>query len=244
MFINMINIEFLKYKRSIVPWLVVFGAFLPSLTTVLYFSSEKKQVTWDMLFLTAYSSMNQLALLLFAVITGFVFAGEYHDKTCNILFTSAVSRFSFFISKLFVVLIIISTVYVLLDFFTIALGYTYIKSFPAIGLLYKCLKTNMAVISLNFAIIPITIFICTLFKEIISAVVAGMCLVISYIIFVNSKFVNFILSCFLQVFVNKYFSSFQILSGEYFKLVLITLITFVIGFAGSAYYYCKANVYK
>jgi bacitracin transport system permease protein len=241
-FKSLIRIELLKYKRSIMTWLIFIGAILPSVVAFMFVSNENEIVTWNMLFMNSFAWMNQLALLLIGVLTGYVFTVELHEKSSNILFTYPISRFRFFVSKLFVMLIIVTTVYIIFGITTILLGFISIGMTPSTEILYTFVKADILMIILNFATIPITAFICTLFKEITAGVVTGICYVTSYIVLIDSKLNNFILPCLPTVLVDEYFNDIKFQHINLNNLVIVALVPFILGCVFSAYYYCKTDL--
>jgi hypothetical protein len=76
MFPGLIYAELIKYKRTIIPWLIGTGGLLVATTALLLVTTENPQVTWEVLAGKSLNFMNLLSLLLVAVFTGYVFVTE------------------------------------------------------------------------------------------------------------------------------------------------------------------------
>lgn len=241
--VNLIYTELQKFKRSVMIWLMLLGGFLPAGTALLLAFGENPVVTWNVLFTNALNCMNQLALILFAVLTGYIFAGEYQERTVITLFTYPVSRFGFFTSKMIVAFLVNFIVYLILCFSTLLLGFIYIKSVPAAELWVQFIKFTVLMALFNSALVPLTSLISMIGKGLVAPVITGMCYVITYVVFIGSKLNVYIPSCIPTVVVMKYFQTGNFGLNGCGDIVITAVITFVAAVIPGALYYSRSDVY-
>ena len=151
--------------------------------------------------------MNQLALLLLAVITGYIFTEEYQAKTISILFTYPVSRFKLYMSKLTVLIFITFLIYLVLYLSTLGLGLIFMKNTPATGLLLEFSKFGILMVLMNFSLIPLTSLISLLGKGTGASAAAGICYIIINFTFITSSCNVFIPVCIPGAAIMKYFNN-------------------------------------
>lgn len=239
---SLINTELIKYKRTIIPWMILIGGLLTSGTAMLLVSTENPQVDWDTFAVRGLNCMNLLALLLVAVFTGFVFVGEYHENIDKILFTYPVSRLKFFISKFFVVFLLDISLYLVFFIFTMLFGLTYIGYFPALKFCLKLIEITLILAVIHFVLVPVTVLVSILIKGVGTYLFMGMGYFMLYISFINSDYSSFIPVCIPDKLVANYFISEIISRSDIIGIVAVCTITFLSTFILGAVYYSRQDV--
>jgi bacitracin transport system permease protein len=134
-----------------------------------------------------------LDIILFSLISAFVFSREFTDKTANILYTYPISRMKIFISKLITVYILIFFVY-FIQCISIYLSY-YIANgiIPSRILIMNDIKANMVSILFQFLLVPIPILIANVTRNIMMPLVYGiLCFITSGFIGSSSPYAEYI----------------------------------------------------
>lgn len=244
MFTALVYTELIKYKRTILPWMIGIGGFMTAGTALLFVSNENSQVSWNALATTSLNCMNILALLLVAVFTGYVFIGEYHENTASILFTYPVSKSKIYVVKYFVVLLLVISLYLIFFLSTILFGFIDIGAFPSLGFFLKFIKLTFLMSIMNFVLVPVTALISMIIKGIGTYILVGMSYFLVYISFINSDYSLFIPTCIPAKLVSNYFISEYISKADFRGIVIVCAVTFLSTFFIGAVYYSKSDVYK
>jgi bacitracin transport system permease protein len=241
MFINLFYIELLKYRKSILPWMIVLGGFFPAVVAATMVLNTNPSAEWDTLIITSLNYMNLLAMLLLAVITGYIYTEEYQAKTISILFTYPVSRFRLYLNKFTVLLFITFLIYLILYLSTLGLGLMFLKNAPAAGLLREFIKPGILMVLIYISLIPLTSLISLLGKGTGASAAAGICYLIINFTFNTSNWNVFLPVCIPYTVVMKYFNnSFGL--HDIRNMAVTCIITFVSAFIISALYYNKSDV--
>jgi bacitracin transport system permease protein len=244
MYVSVLYTELIKYKRSIIPWIILLGGFLSGTTTILIVSTDSTKVNWQVLVSRGLNIINILALLLVAVITGYVFITEYHESTIGILFTYPVSRIKLYIVKCFVILLFVILLYLTFFLSTILFGFINIDGFPQMSFVLKFIEAVFLASALNFMLVPFTALISIIVKEIGVYIIVGMGYCIAYMSFINSDYSLFIPVCIPDKLVSNYFSSLYISKGDFRCIIIISAVTLLTAFIAGSIYYCNMDVYK
>jgi bacitracin transport system permease protein len=244
MFLELVYTELIKYKRSVVIWIIGIGGFLSAVTALLLVSTENSKVRWEVLIGRGMNIMNLLALLLVAVFTGYVFVTEYQESIISILFTYPVSRFKLYIVKYVVIFLFVNFLYLIFFLSTMLLGFIYMGEFLSMGLLLKFIKLTFEVSTFNFVLVPITALFSIIIKEMGTYILVGMSYFIVYIGFIHSDYSLFIPSCIPDKLVVNYFSSGYISKTDFIGIVIVSVVIFSVAFLISAFCYLKSDVYK
>jgi len=239
---GIIYTELLKLRKSIIPWMILLGGTLPAVIALLTVSSESGAPNRDMLFINSLNYMNLISLLLVAVLTGYIFAGEYYGKTINILFSYPIPRLAFFINKTIVTLCSVVFIYITLNVSTIVVGYIYMESIPTADFLYKLLGFSILAVLINFSLVPLTILVSIVAKGAAASTAAGLAYVLTYFCFSNSGYAVYIPVCAPNAILVEYFISGQIDINDLRNMLVTALITFTLALISSMGYYSRSDV--
>lgn len=185
--LNMIYSELLKLKKSYIISISLICGVIMSILMILgnllggiCMSFEK--------FACNIQQMNfsVLNIILFALISAYVFSREFTDKTANILYAYPISRVKIFISKLITIYVLIFLVY-FVQCISIYLSY-YITDgiIPSSTLLMVHIKANIISLLFQFLLIPIPILIANITKNIMIPIVYGILSFIT-VVFIGSS---------------------------------------------------------
>ncbi|MGH4126012.1 MAG: ABC transporter permease [Clostridium sp.] len=188
---TVIKTEFLKLRKCKVLWCIPLCAFLPDLLIFSMFALNKKfpTVVWETYFTDAIMMINMLmAIGLFSLLAGFIFSREYQENTINSMFAYPIGRIQFFISKLIVILILISITLMASFILLVLLGLT-IKHEPlTFSILLYYTKTYIFMIIMHFALIPIIAFLSIYNKSIIPPIILGVSAITLNLLIMNTRF--------------------------------------------------------
>ncbi|MBB6631886.1 ABC transporter permease [Clostridium algidicarnis] len=188
---TVIKTEFLKLRKCKVLWCMPLCAFLPDLLIFSMFALNKKfpTVIWETYFTDAIMMINMLmAIGLFSLLAGFIFSREYQENTINSMFTYPIGRMQFFISKLIVILILISITIMASFILLVLLGLT-IKHEPlTLNILLYYTKAYIFMIVMHFALIPLIAFLGIYNKSIIPPIILAVCAITLNLIVMNTPF--------------------------------------------------------
>lgn len=244
MFLSFVYTELLKYKRTIIPWIIGIGGLLAATTSLLLVSTEDSQVSYEVLAGRGLNLINILALILVAVFSGYVFVTEYYESTISILFTYPVSRFKLYIVKYFVILLMVISLYLAFFLSTIIFGFINIRKLPSMDFALNFMKLIFVVSCTNFVLVPVTTLVSIIIKEIGTYIIVGMSYCIAYICFINSEYSLFIPVCIPDKLVANYFIPERISKADFKGIVIVSVITFLSTFFIGAVCYSKSDIYK
>jgi bacitracin transport system permease protein len=244
MFTALVHTELIKYKRTVLPWMIGIGGFLTAGTALLFVSTENSQVNWNILAVVSLNCINILALLLTSVFTGYVFICEYHQNTAGILFTYPLSKFRIYLIKYFVILILVTSLYLIFFLSVMLFGFLGIGNFPPVDFLLKFLKIILIMSVMNFVLVPVTALISIIIKGIGTYIFVGMGYFLVYISLINSDYSLFIPTCIPAKLVSNYYISEYISKSDFCGIIIISAVTFLSAFFIGAVYYSKSDVYK
>ncbi|MBU3073883.1 ABC transporter permease [Clostridium estertheticum] len=186
-----IKTEFLKLRKCKVLWCMPLCACLPDLLIFSMYALNKKfpTVVWETYITDAIMMINMLmAIGLFSLLAGFIFSREYQENTVNSMFTYPIGRIQFFISKLIVILILISITIVASFILLVLLGLT-IKHEPlTLNILLYYTKAYVFMIVMHFALIPIVAFLGIYNKSMISPIIFAVCAITLNLLIMNTTF--------------------------------------------------------
>lgn len=242
MFLSLIPLELKKYKRTILPWLIAGGGLLSSGTAAIMAMTENKAVNWEAYAVSGLNFTNLLALLLLAVFTGFVFAGENSNHLDNILFTYPISRIRFFLSKFFVLLFFSVLLYLVFFFFTILFGLLMIDGKLEIKFCVKLLEISLILSAVNLILVPVTTLVTILFKGTGTYLFAGMAYFMLYISFINTDIGRYIPTCQPDKLSYGFFSPGGMNHSDIITILLVCLVTFLSSFIISAFIYLRQDL--
>ncbi|RMC99196.1 transporter [Clostridium autoethanogenum] len=183
--LNMICSEFFKLKKTCIAPLVLIGG---TIMTILMFAA--RHITEVNMSFEKYAynieqtNFIMLFIVLFSIISAYVFSREFTDKTANVLYAYPASKSKIFMSKLVVIYILIFLTYVI-EIISIPLSYYFLNgNLPEINVIIKDLKANILSMLFQFLLVPIPVLIANLSRNIIMPMTYGI--------------LGFILSCLLR----------------------------------------------
>ncbi|NNU77854.1 ABC transporter permease [Clostridium estertheticum] len=188
---TVIKTEFLKLKKCKILWCMPLCSLFPNILVFSMYAVNKKFpiVVWKDYFTTNEMLVNvMLGIAFFSVLAGYIYSREYQENTVNSMFTYPISRMQFFISKLVVVLILISITLISSFILAILLGLT-IKHEPlTFSILLYYAKTYIFMIIMHFALIPIVAFLAIYYKSIVPPIILGVGATTVSLIIMNTPF--------------------------------------------------------
>lgn len=246
MLLDLVCSELIKYKRSIVPWMMLGGGIVPPIVAILMLLGDKDRGKWSTIALYSFNNMNLLALLLLPVLTGLIFAGEYQENTISVMFTYPIRRLYFYVEKLITVMLSALSVYTIFFVSTVICGAIYTTNLPKPEFLVEFIKLGFIDSCINFALVPLTAMICLMAKSVLASVITGMSYIVIYTVFMASKLAHNIPVCIPEEITRQQYGLRQkeFSGGEIGSMIIITLTVFVIGLLICGVYYSKADVYE
>ncbi len=183
--LNIIYSEFLKLKRSYIISISLICGVIGSILMILGNLLAGIGMSFEK-FACNIQQMNFsiLNIILFSLISAYVFSREFTDKTASILYTYPISRMKIFISKLITIYMLIFSVY-FIQCISVCLSY-YIADgiIPSSALITNHIKANIVSMLFQFLLIPIPILIANVTKNIMVPTVYGI------LSFITSSFIG------------------------------------------------------
>ena len=172
--LSIIYSEILKLKKSSILFLMLAGAvIMPLLMYITVCALKQSNRTFESyVYNTEGIGYMIIYGILFAIIAGYIFAREYGDKTANSLYSYPCNRIKIFISKIIVIYLILF----IICFVQCILVYAgYYKLFGNIdkNLVFRDLKINVQALLFQMALIPISVFLANLNKNVILPIIYG-----------------------------------------------------------------------
>lgn len=160
--------EIVKLKRSLVFFVVPIAAFIPA------FLSTYNAKGWDNAFLNnAVFWAILMGPAISSLFTGYVFSGEYHDKTINNLLAYPHAAYKFFIGKMFAVFILIASSLTISFLFTLILGFVMkIPNFD-MNIVIKSFEVFLSLVIMELTFMPVAAFLTILSKNYILSTGVG-----------------------------------------------------------------------
>lgn len=242
--VNLLYTEILKLKRSNMFLISIVGAAVaPFMCFIGYLMKKTERPDIPIQFNEFFVDTNLyvvllIGVLLYGVITSYLFNREYVENTLKNVLTIPVSKISIIISKLALLLIWIITLTVVSWGLTLILGL--IGSFEGLNtiVLIKSFKEYIIGGSLLFLLSTPTIFVTLLFKDYVPAIVFTIAVTMVNVLISNSKYsVLYPWSAVLVVATNGF-------RPEYSPIYSYIFIaaTSIIGFAATIIYFKNVDV--
>ncbi|SFJ17426.1 hypothetical protein SAMN02799624_03589 [Paenibacillus sp. UNC496MF] len=178
--LNVIYTELLKLKHSKIRWLVLLGAIPANLITLFAFlprvTPDGTPAGIDMqdMFYRQGMMLVMVGPSIFALITAYIIAREYQERTINQLFSYPVSRLEILAAKLVVVFLLIMLTALLSFAAAFAVGLAMLlQGRIDFDMIWLGFKTNILVCLLSFGTIPVAAAVSLVAKNIIPAAVIG-----------------------------------------------------------------------
>lgn len=214
-------------------------AFLPMLMFFGYVVDQRRTINWNSYVRTTEMVLFfLLSIVLFSVITAYVFTREYSDKTAGMLYAYPISRFSIFTGKLIVVCLVILFVYIIHFLLTIGGGAIVCKELPSQDFFITHLKVNVLSALVQFLLIPFVIFIANMSKAVLIPIVYSALGAVSNIIIMQSEYYKY------SPFMLPGMPLMQIMEEtvDVKTMLIIGTIIFLLGMAGNIYHYKTADL--
>lgn len=242
MFLELIPIEWKKYKRTVLPWMVAAGGIFASGVSLLFTATGYAEATWEAVTERGFNFMNILALLLGAVFSGFVFSGENCNHIDNMMFTYPLSRFKFLLSKYIVLLFLLAAMYLTFSAFDLVFGLLYFGGLPEGMLVTKLVSCSLLSAAANFSLVPLTATICLAVRGIGTGVFTGMAYFVTYVSFISTKAGAYIPFCIPDKISMEILGTGILKNSEIHAAAIICVALFLSGFWMSALYYLKHDI--
>jgi len=235
--IKIIQSEFLKYRRTIVPPAILGSALLTAVLGIFmadggnWYASMANGLGW----------LNLLSLILISILVGIVFAGEYSYGTAKILFTYPIVRWKFYVAKLVVLFFWVISLYATFFLFSIFSGMVLGFPFPTLEVFFQALRL-LAVLSVcNLVLAPLTALISILFREYIAFILAGILYVAIYFSFIRTNARYFLPMTIPNVIKDSYLASVILTPLDWIHIVVTLLIVFIVTVTFGLIYYVKRD---
>lgn len=172
--LNIIYSEFLKLKKSY----IIIISLVCGIIMSIFMASGNLLVGIGMNFEKFVCNIEQmnvvvLNVVLFSLISGYVFSREFTDKTASILYTYPISRIKIFISKLITIYLLIFLVYFIQCISSYLSYYIADGIVPSYILIMNNIKANIVSMLFQFLLIPIPILIANISENIMMPAVYG-----------------------------------------------------------------------
>lgn len=177
---SVIYTEIMKLRHSKISWLILFAAFpanlvslsalLPKITP----AGTPAGINLQDMFYRQGQVITILGPALFALMTGYIIAREYQERTINQLFSYPFSRVRFLAAKLFTVLGLITITTALSSVCVFVVGSIQIFMGHAdVNTLWLGISTNIMICALSFGTIPVAAALSMVGKNVIPVSVLG-----------------------------------------------------------------------
>jgi hypothetical protein len=234
--------EILKYKRTLIPWLVLVGGSFPVLVALLFLLTSGVDVTWEALAGTALSYLNMLALLFTAVIAGYAFVAEYRDSRVNMSFAYPVPRVLLYVVKTFTVLLPVLGMYLVFLACVAASGWIFARRPPEIGFASDMLALLGLSVAASFSLVPTTAVLSTVVKNAGAYILAGVGYFIVFMSLAGSECGKYAPPCVPDRLLKDYLASGHLVSADAGGMLLACAAVFLLAFVLGAALYTRLEI--
>ncbi|SHE35244.1 ABC-2 family transporter protein [Seinonella peptonophila] len=251
--LNVVYAEIIKLKNTKIYWLILIALIPVCLWSILAVlpkvGPNGTLVPFDLqeLFYRQGMIVTILGPLLFSLITGYIVAREYQERTINQVFSYPVSRVSFLFIKLLVVLLLISITAVL-SFVIVVSSMLLVIHQLDMTMLWLGLKMNLLICVLSFGTIPVAAAISMVWKSVIPTAVLGGCVSLIAVICELGHSMNVILFPWLTPYwpVRNLAQGLAEMGPNPYVIpaLVILIITFVVSLSFCIFYYKRADVHS
>lgn len=238
--LTIIQMEFLKLKRSNIFSLSVIGAIIPAFLMFIAVTAFGEEGTFEAFFTNINMYMSALfAVLLFAIIISYLFGREYNEHTLKTMLTIPISKGKFLISKYIMFLIWIVILTLVTSLSTVIFGFIAGLNGFTLKLFINSFGQLLFANFLLFMAFSPFVFISLFITNMVPAMIGGASLGLINIMIYGQNWAPFI----------PWVSPYLIASGEILEYSVsviascsIILATFIIGLAVSYIYFTKTDV--
>lgn len=177
---SIIYTEMMKLKNTRIFWLVLIGALPANLVSLLALlpkvspAGTPAGLNLQEMFYRQGQMLTMLGPALFALMTGYIIAREYQERTINQLFSYPVSRVRFLAAKLAAVLALIAITTALSSVSVFVVGTKLVFQQQAdLNVLWLGMRMNIMIWVLSFGTIPVAASLSMVGKNIIPVAVLG-----------------------------------------------------------------------
>lgn len=172
--LSVIYSEILKLKKSNILFLILIGGLtMPLILDIaIVVLSQENRTFESYIYNTEGLSYMFIYGILFSIISGYIFAREYGDKTANTLYSYSCDRTKIFIGKL-IVIYFIMFITCFIQCITVYVGYYKLFGSLDSNLIVRDLKINVQALLFQMTLVPIPIFLANLKKNIILPIIYG-----------------------------------------------------------------------
>ncbi|RAP74995.1 ABC transporter permease [Paenibacillus montanisoli] len=190
--LNLIVCEWLKWRRSRMLWLISLGALLPTALAFLIQMNSSEPFDWKGLFMNNLFIMTMLMCpSLYALLTGYLFAREFQERTVNNMLTGPYSRNKVLTAKFLIAIPVLLSVLLLAFLLTFAIGFFFTSKLPTSDALLEVMGKYGLLFILEYALIPLAAAVALLWRSYIPAMGLGVFAVVSEITIMQSKYIMY-----------------------------------------------------
>jgi|GEM_PF-1210085 len=246
MLANIIISELMKLKRSKMSLLVAFGGLLPSLLLLSlswYAFNKGSGLSWTDLISNNFGLMHiLLAPALFALFGGFMISREFQENTANSWLTYPTPRWKLLIGKYIVMFPMVALTFVLNFICFLFIGYFFGTEPATLEVLLMYGKLFIYSILLQYALVPISVFIALITKNIIPSMALGVGAVVSTGLVINWEHaIYFPYAIPLLISTNPLYTT-QLASESLIHGVIVISTVFVLTVISSLVYFHRMDV--
>ncbi|KLU58958.1 ABC-2 family transporter protein [Peptococcaceae bacterium CEB3] len=177
---SVFNTEMMKLKNTKILWLVLIGVLPANLVSLIALlpkiapAGTPAGINLQDMFYRQGQMLTIWGPALFALMTGYIIAREYQERTINQLFSYPVARVSFLAAKLAAVLALIALTTVLSSVSVFVVGAKLVfQQHADLNVLWLGMRMNMMICALSFGTIPVAAALSMVGKNIIPVAVLG-----------------------------------------------------------------------
>ncbi|KNF09037.1 ABC-2 family transporter protein [Gottschalkia purinilytica] len=242
--LNLLYTEILKLKRSKMFLISIIGASVtPFMCFIERLSMRKERPDIPILFKKFFSDTNfyfivLIGILLYGVITAYIFNREYIEDTLKGLLTIPVSRISFIVSKFIMLLIWIMVLTIVSWILTLVFGLIGQFEGLSIKVLINSFKNYIIGGSFLFLLTTPVIFVTFLFKNFVPTIVFTIGITMVNVLITNSRYVALFPWSATVIITDNTFVSKYPLMYSYISI----FVTSIIGFIATIVYFKKEDI--
>ncbi len=215
------------------------SAFLPALMFMGYAVDPGRDIKWGSYVRTTEMVLFfLLSIVMFSVITAYVYIREYSDKTAGMLYAYPTSKWSVFLGKLTVVYLIILFVYGMNYLLTMGSGYIVCRGLPEPGFFADHARISLYSATLQFLLMPVVVLIANLSRTVLIPIVYSSLGAVSNIIVMQSDHFKYSLFMIPGMPLIQYMGE----AVDAKTMLFIGTAAFVLGITGNVFYYIKADM--
>lgn len=248
--VNMIYCELLKMKRAKFFSTLCGICFIFPLM-FLFTENKGAVINWNRYMFREQMSSSFTFILVFVIVAVSLIYTEFTNNTAINLYSYPTTRIKITISKIIMTIIIIAAVYILKFCITIVFGLSVQHEKLTTDLIFTYSKVNLYIILFQSALVPVTVFIASLSRNLVGPIIYGISLWgLNLLAFnLNEKIAQITPSCLVMVpiwpLLDKYNSTSPVTPSMVIVpqiSILSAVVTFAIGMILCIVYYKKTDI--